>query len=130
MLNARQNNLNNLKQQSIVAQKQESNENNSEVIDDLESNNLIEELDAFNESIFCESVTNKELKTDPIISDLLNKSLRLINLKVFENSPTNSATQTGLHIEIKNKNTIIHTNEKFKKKNVRKQQNYETNKRR
>lgn len=74
------------------------NNTDSETIENIEIQNLDEELDTFNEEIINECI---EIK--PISSDILNKSLRLINLEEFENSPTTSATRQGLR---SNKNTI------------------------
>jgi len=71
---------------------------NNEIIDSLEIGSLDEELDTFNEEII-----NENIETKPINIDILNKSLRLINLEEFENSPTTSASRPGLR---SSKNTI------------------------
>ena len=76
----------------------ELNNTSVEIINDTEINNIVTELDTFEKEI-----TNKELKTTPINSDLLNKSLRLINLEEFEKSPTTITPRTGLRSD---KNTI------------------------
>ncbi|CAI6377096.1 unnamed protein product [Macrosiphum euphorbiae] len=55
------------------------NNTDSEIVDNIEINNLDEELDLFNEEIL-----NERIETKPITSDILNKSLRLINLEEFE----------------------------------------------
>ncbi|CAI6372999.1 unnamed protein product [Macrosiphum euphorbiae] len=74
------------------------NNTDSEIVDNIEINNLDEELDLFNEEIL-----NERIETKPITSDILNKSLRLINLEEFENSPTTSAIRQGLR---SSRNTI------------------------
>ena len=74
------------------------NNTDSEIVDNIEINNLDEELDLFSEEIL-----NERIETKPITSDILNKSLRLINLEEFENSPTTSAIRQGLR---SSRNTI------------------------
>ncbi|XP_060861802.1 putative actin-fragmin kinase DDB_G0287957 [Metopolophium dirhodum] len=74
------------------------NNTDSEIIDNIEIHNLDEELDTFNEEII-----NERIEIKPISSDILNKSLRLINLEEFENSPTTGTIRQGLR---SNRNTI------------------------
>ncbi|KAL4154100.1 hypothetical protein QTP88_001933 [Uroleucon formosanum] len=74
-----------------ILEQDEINNTGSELIDSVELDKLVEELDTFDEEIFNDKVENK-----PISSDVLNKSLRLINLDEFENSPTTNATRQGL----------------------------------
>ncbi|CAI6372679.1 unnamed protein product [Macrosiphum euphorbiae] len=74
------------------------NNTDSEIVDNIEIDNLDEELDLFSEEIL-----NERIETKPITSDILNKSLRLINLEEFENSPTTSAIRQGLR---SSRNTI------------------------
>ncbi|KAL4153576.1 hypothetical protein QTP88_001409 [Uroleucon formosanum] len=81
-----------------VLEQDEINNTGSELIESVELDKLVEELDTFDEEIFNDNVENK-----PISSDVLNKSLRLINLDEFENSPTTNATRQGLR---SNRNTI------------------------
>ncbi|KAL4153495.1 hypothetical protein QTP88_001328 [Uroleucon formosanum] len=71
-----------------ILEQDEINNTGSELIDSVKLDNLVEELDTFDEEIFNDKVENK-----PISSDVLNKSLRLMNLEEFENSPTTSATR-------------------------------------
>jgi len=82
----------------IIENEIDVNNTDNEIIENIEINNLDEELDSFNEEIL-----NERIEIKPINSDILNKSLRLINLEEFENSPTTSATRQGLR---SNKNTI------------------------
>ncbi|KAL4084392.1 hypothetical protein QTP88_028215 [Uroleucon formosanum] len=81
-----------------ILEQDEINNTGSELIESVELDKLVEELDTFDEEIFNDKVENK-----PISSDVLNKSLRLINLDEFENSPTTNATRQGLR---SNRNTI------------------------
>ena len=84
-----------------IIEHDEINNTGSELIDNVELNNLVEELDTFDEEIFNEKVENKPIGS--VNSDILNKSLRLINLEEFENSPNTSAPRTGLRSD---KNTV------------------------
>ncbi|KAL4153719.1 hypothetical protein QTP88_001552 [Uroleucon formosanum] len=81
-----------------ILEQDEINNTGSELIESVELDKLVEELDTFDEEIFNDKVGNK-----PISSDVLNKSLRLINLDEFENSPTTNVTRQGLR---SNRNTI------------------------
>ncbi|KAL4101079.1 hypothetical protein QTP88_021099 [Uroleucon formosanum] len=81
-----------------ILEQDELNNTGSELIESVELDKLVEELDTFDEEIFNDKVENK-----PISSDVLNKSLRLINLDEFENSPTTNATRQGLRSD---RNTI------------------------
>ncbi|KAL4156125.1 hypothetical protein QTP88_000160 [Uroleucon formosanum] len=81
-----------------ILEQDEINNTGSELIESVELDKLVEELDTFDEEIFNDKVGNK-----PISSDVLNKSLRLINLDEFENSPTINVTRQGLR---SNRNTI------------------------
>ncbi|KAL4085098.1 hypothetical protein QTP88_027390 [Uroleucon formosanum] len=81
-----------------ILEQDEINNTGSELIESVELDKLVEELDTFDEEIFNDKVENK-----PISSDVLNKSLRLIILDEFENSPTTNATRQGLR---SNRNTI------------------------
>ncbi|KAL4153351.1 hypothetical protein QTP88_001184 [Uroleucon formosanum] len=74
-----------------ILEQDEINNTGSELIESVELDKLVEELDTFDEEIFNDNVENK-----PISSNVLNKSLRLINLDEFENSPTTNATRQGL----------------------------------
>ncbi|KAL4136302.1 hypothetical protein QTP88_007850 [Uroleucon formosanum] len=74
-----------------ILEQDEINNTGSELIESVELDKLVEELDTFDEEIFNDKVENK-----PISSDVLNKSLRLINLDEFENNPTTNATRQGL----------------------------------
>ncbi|KAL4101321.1 hypothetical protein QTP88_021341 [Uroleucon formosanum] len=81
-----------------ILEQDEINNTGSELIESIELDKLVEELDTFDEEIFNDKVEDK-----PISSDVLNKSLRLINLDEFENNPTTNATRQGLR---SNRNTI------------------------
>ncbi|XP_008181926.1 baculoviral IAP repeat-containing protein 3-like [Acyrthosiphon pisum] len=80
----------------IIENEIDVNNTDNEIIENIEINNLDEELDSFNEEIL-----NERIEIKPINSDILNKSLRLINLEEFENSPTTSATRQGLRKAVK-----------------------------
>lgn len=84
-----------------IIEHDEINNTDSELINNVELNNLVKELDTIDEEIINENVVSKPISS--VSSDILNKSLRLINLEEFEKSPSTSTPRTGLRSD---KNTV------------------------